>query len=154
MANPSPLKTRATGYRLPAGEWFNDIVARVNGLVAGTLSATINAFGLNLTNLTTGITAYAGGGQTDATPLTALVNVLGTVGTAADSVKLPAPTKVGQVVYISNTTATSATVYGAGTDTINGVATATGVALAAGKTGMYIATTIGTAAAWRSLQGA
>jgi hypothetical protein len=37
-------------------------------------------------------------------------------------------------------------VFGSGTDTINGVATATGVAQAAGKTGIYVATTTGAAA--------
>lgn len=154
MANPTPLSPRQTGFRLPMGEWFNDIITRVNGLVSGLYSQTVNAFGLNLTNLTTGITAHAGGGQADATQLSALVNVVDTVATAADSVKLPAPTVVGQVVIVSNTAAAAAQVFGSGTDTINGVATATGVSLAAGKTGIYIATTIGAAAAWRSLQGA
>jgi hypothetical protein len=45
-------------------------------------------------------------------------------------------------------------VYGSGTDTINGVVTATGVAQAAGKTGIYVATTTGAAAAWFRLLSA
>ena len=38
MVNPTPLRQRQTGFRLPLGEWFNDIIDRVNGLVAGTLT--------------------------------------------------------------------------------------------------------------------
>lgn len=40
MVNPTPLRQRQTGFRLPLGEWFNDIIDRVNGLVAGTLNGT------------------------------------------------------------------------------------------------------------------
>lgn len=40
MANPASMKRQQTGYRLPAGEWFNTIIDRVNGLVAGTLTGT------------------------------------------------------------------------------------------------------------------
>jgi Ca2+-binding RTX toxin-like protein len=79
---------------------------------------------------------FAGGGQTSATALTTIFNeVVTAVATAADSVKLPAPSKVGQIVIVTNAHASnSMQVFGAGTDTINGVATATGVAQAAGKT--------------------
>lgn len=85
-----------------------------------------------------GITAAAGGGQAAAVPLTKALNRITTVATAADSVALP-PAVGGQDVSISNTTTTSATVFGAlgHTDTINGTAGATGVALAGGKTGRY-----------------
>lgn len=97
----------------------------------------------------TGITAFAGGGQTNAVTLTAQSNSVDTVATAADSVKLPAPSYVGQVVHVLNNAASnSMQVYGSGTDTINGVATATGVAQAAGKHAIYQAYTIGTAAKW------
>jgi hypothetical protein len=108
-----------------------------------------------LDNISAAVTAFAGGGQTSATALTKIVNVVTTVATAADSVKLPAPSKVGQIVILTNGHASnSMQVFGAGTDTINSVATATGVAQAAGKTAIYVATTTGTAAAWFRLLSA
>ena len=45
---------------------------------------------------------------------------------------------------IQNATATSMQVFGSGTDTINGVATATGVAVAANKFGIFFCTGAGT----------
>jgi hypothetical protein len=85
----------------------------------------------------TGLTAHAGGGQTSALVLTAPVNVVSTVGTAADSVALP-PAVAGMKVTVVNSAATnSMQVFGSGTDTINGIATGTGVAQAAGKTADY-----------------
>jgi hypothetical protein len=90
--------------------------------------------------VTDSITAHAGGGHADATALTAFINNLGTVATNADSVVLPTMT-AGEVCIVSNQGAASAQVFGAGTATINGVATDTGVALAAGKTGIYAAVT-------------
>lgn len=96
-----------------------------------------------------GITAHAGGGQASAVALTGAVNRVDTVATAADSVALPAPTTVGQqIVVINNAAVNSMQVFGSGTDTINGVATATGVAQAAGKHAIYTATSIGAAATW------
>lgn len=95
-----------------------------------------------------GFTAHAGGGQASALALTAAINSVDTVATAADSVALPAPSYAGQTITVINTTATSMQVFGAGTDTINAVATGTGVAQAAGKTAVYVAITTGTAAKW------
>ena len=97
-------------------------------------------------NTDTGITAYAGGGQTNATLLTAQFNKVTVVGTAADSVKLPqisaVPNTLGAVgssVIVRNAdSADSLQVFGSGTDTINDVATGTGVAVAAGKTAIFI----------------
>ena len=100
-------------------------------------------------SVATGLTAHAGGGQASALALTAQINSVDTVGTAADSVKLPAPSFVGQhVIVFNNAAANSMQVFGSGTDTINGVATATGVAQAAGKGATYVALTTGTAAKW------
>lgn len=82
------------------------------------------------------ITAFAGGGQTNATALPASFNRVATVATANDSVKLPASV-AGRSVYVVNGSANSMQVFGAGTDTIDDVATATGVAQAAGKSATY-----------------
>lgn len=101
------------------------------------------------------ITAFAGGGQTNAVLLTSQYNRVDTVATAADSVKLPAPTFIGQEVEVmNNAAANSMQVFGSGTDTINGVATATGVAQAAGKFAMYKASSIGAGAAWHRILSA
>lgn len=93
------------------------------------------------------ITAYAGGGQTNATLLASGINSVDTVATAADSVKLPLAV-AGLEVFVVNTTANSLQVFGSGTDTINAVATATGVAQAAGKSALYVCTTSAPAGKW------
>lgn len=77
----------------------------------------------------TGIVAHSGGGQASATPLTYQVNNVTTVAAAGDSVKLPASLVTGSSLSVTviNSGANPMQVFGAGTDTINGVATATGV---------------------------
>lgn len=73
------------------------------------------------------ITAAAGGGQANATPLTKQLNRVAIVATPGDSVLLPAAV-AGMTISIVNDAANPMQVIGAGTDTINGVAAATGVA--------------------------
>lgn len=92
-----------------------------------------NGGGLTYTD---NITAFAGGGRTSAVPLTTNLNRVTTVGTAADSVALPAAVG-GQSITIINAAATNAMQVFAAvntSDTINGVAAATGISVAAGKT--------------------
>mgnify|MGYP000917482537 CR=1 FL=1 len=85
------------------------------------------------------VTAFAGGGQASATALTSTANIVTTVASANDSVKLPLAKK-GMKVLVHNGHATnSMQVFGAGVDTINGVATGTGVAQAATKSALYYA---------------
>lgn len=95
------------------------------------------------------VTALAGGGKTGAPVLNGSVITLGTVATGGDSVLLP-PGFVGARVLIQNNGAASAQIFGSGTDTINGVATGTGVALANGAAAFYICVSKvpGGAAAW------
>jgi hypothetical protein len=90
------------------------------------------------------VTAKAGGTRAAATKLTAAVNRIGTCATAADSVCLP-PAVGGQVIYVVNGGAASAQVFGdpATSDTINGVAAGTGVALANGKSASYFSPAAG-----------
>lgn len=85
---------------------------------------------------TTGLTAHAGGTQAAALALTTGINHITVCATGGDSVRLPVSV-AGMQVTVINAGAASAQVYGAGTDTINAVATATGVALTNGKTAMY-----------------
>lgn len=84
---------------------------------------------------TTGITALAGGAK-PGTLLTTTMNVVTVCATAADSVSLPAAV-AGAEVFVHNATAASMQVFGLGTDTINSVATATGVAQATLKSALY-----------------
>jgi hypothetical protein len=119
--------------------------ATVGGGLAVTGATTAGALtlsGLYAGSSESGITAFAGGGQSSARALTKQVNSVDTVATAADSVRLPAAT-AGRVVYVINTTATSMQVFGASTDTINGIATGTGVAQAAGKSATYVCAVAG-----------
>lgn len=80
------------------------------------------------------ITAHAGGTRAAATPVTAAVTLIAVCATTADSVMLP-PAMGGQVLWLINAGAASGQVFAntAGSDTINGVAAGTGIALAAGK---------------------
>lgn len=100
------------------------------------------------------ITAHAGGTQAAALALSATKSVhnVTVVGSAADSVKLPAATGSGDIHWVKNSAAAnSLQLYGAGTDTIDAVATATGVAVAAGKSRICVDTAAGL---WQSILGA
>lgn len=88
-------------------------------------------------NATDGLTALAGGAKSGATALTAGINRVSTVATIADSVLLPASV-AGMVVHVVNGAANAMQVFGAGTDTINDVATATGVSQAGNKSATYV----------------
>lgn len=69
-------------------------------------------------SLVTGITAYAGGGQANATALTGRWNNVTTVATAADSVKLPSAT-AGLTVTVRNGAANALAVFPDTGDAIN-----------------------------------
>jgi hypothetical protein len=88
------------------------------------------------------LTAHAGGGQGSALALTKQNNRITTVATAADSVALPA-SAAGMEVIVINSGANPMQVFGAGTDTINGVATATGVSQMANSLVLYTCVTAG-----------
>lgn len=86
---------------------------------------------------TDAITAHAGGGQAGAVPLTTTVNRVTTVGTAADSVLLPAA-KAGLFCVVSNMAAlNSMDVFPATGDLINALAANAAFAVAADKTAMF-----------------
>lgn len=100
----------------------------------------------------TGLVATPSGVQATAVLVPATVTCVDTVATAADAVKLP-PAVEGRVFVLSNRGVASMQVFGSGSDTIDGVATATGVAQGNGLTAMYIAvrsanSSIGVAGQW------
>jgi hypothetical protein len=82
------------------------------------------------------ITAHAGGTRPAATPINTALTLIAVCATAGDSCMLP-PATGGQILWITNGGAASSQIFastlGAGTDTINGIAAGTGVALANGK---------------------
>jgi ABC-type arginine transport system permease subunit len=89
------------------------------------------------------ITAYAGGGQTNAVALTARFNRITTVATTADSVKLPAA-EAGASILVFNKGANSANVFPASGDAINAGAADAAYALAATKGAMFVCMVNGT----------
>lgn len=98
---------------------------------------TVNPQGMVAGSADDNLTAHAGGGQAAALLLAKVVNRVSTVATAADSVKLPASSPGMQITIINDAAVNSMQVFGTNPDTINNVATGTGVAQAAGKTAIY-----------------
>jgi hypothetical protein len=87
-----------------------------NVTVAGTLTAAVvNA---EVQDNDTGITAFATGGQANATALAARWNNVTTVATAADSVKLPAASD-GGVIAVKNSGAATLAIFPGTGDAIN-----------------------------------
>lgn len=118
----------------------NTVVAP-NGLTipAGQIFANL---GTSTSTVTDSITAHSGGTQALGTPLTSTTNRVTTVAAAADSVVLPTSV-AGKVVMIINSGAFPMQVFGAGTDTINGIATAVGVPQGQGEVIQYRCVTAG-----------
>lgn len=133
---------------------INDITALTPGVFPSSSGAvsigtattdTTTIIGLLREQASNAVTAFATGGKTSATQLTGNLNRISVCATAGDSVKLPA-SAAGLVVYVLNDGAAAAQVFGAGTDTINSIATATGVAQGVGVLAVYVCTAAGN---WR-----
>lgn len=87
----------------------------------------------------TGLTAHAGGGQTNALPLNNRYNVIGTVGSAGDSVLLPNIVTKETIIKVKNTSGTSLNVF----PVLGGNAGAglnTAVAVAGGTSAEFVST--------------
>lgn len=95
-----------------------------------------------------GLTAHAGGGQASALQLTAGINRVTTVATAADSVKLPAAKAGAQIVVINADAADSMNVFPTSGDKINALAADAAFAMAANKTAHFYCAVDGT---WNSI---
>lgn len=120
MPLPFPSKAPAqytTSKQLIAGSDFNNVVAQLNSAEDA-------------------ITATPAGTQATSYQLKSAVNTIATVATAADGVKLPKGF-VGLEVWIRNDDADAIQVFGYNPDTINGVATATGVVQNGSTTTIY-----------------
>ena len=150
-------KPWAVGTPLPnlsvVGTVYNTAVQGVSvytGAAQVQISAAAAASALPYT--AAGIVAKAGGTKALATPLTATINQVATCATLNDSLLLP-PAIPGNYPYgllIANDGAAAATVYGQGTDTVDAVATATGVQLTNATRCIYYISGPGT---WVSCKG-
>ena len=146
MAAP-PFRPAGTFKFAPAPTNYNKAAPPMDGVEYVTLDSTLTLAGLTINGTTTAtftagsvadtITAKAGGGQANATQLTAQNNRITICASAADSVKLPTGAPLGTPVWVRNDGANSAQVFATSPGTINGVATGTGVALAAGAAATY-----------------
>jgi len=118
------MPTQATSY--PSGR----AVAYDAGVGMFNISHLANGNGFSAIS----VTAHGGGTRALATPINAACVLIAVCATTADSVMLP-PATGGQCMWVSNGGAASSQIFAntAGSDTINGVAAATGIALAAGK---------------------
>jgi hypothetical protein len=92
----------------------------------------------DFTSATNAITAYAGGGQTNAVALTSTFNRVTTVGTAADSVKLPAAKAGMSIVVFNKAASNSLNVFPASGDSINALSADAAYALAVTKGAMFV----------------
>ena len=95
------------------------------------------------------ITAHAGGGRGSASALQYGWNRISVCATNADSVVLPAAVAGASVVVI-NDGAANAQIFGAASDTVDGVTGSTGVVITAAKRDILFCLTAG---AWQSLLG-
>ncbi len=110
--------------------------------------------GQQLASVEIGITAQADTTKANATQLTARINRVDTVAGAADSVLLPKG-EAGLSVLIINDGASAMQVFGKDTDTIDGIATGTGVALTNANRAWFHCTEVTTSdvGVWQSEMG-
>jgi hypothetical protein len=142
-----PHRSHRRIHRLFRGCWGGvlELATPSNASLKAVATSSVTAAGIATANGGEDtVTAFAGGGQGSATALSSTVtnHRVTTVATAGDSVKLPAAT-VGQQHYVRNDGAAVMQVFGQATETINGVASATGVAQGVGMGVWYICTTAG-----------
>jgi len=98
----------------------------------GSFGQAINV--VRLVSSTSGLVAFAGGGQTNATQITTPWARFDTVATGGDSSKLP-PAAVGLGIFVVNAGAAAMNMFPSGaTDIINALAPATAFSVPAGKT--------------------
>lgn len=142
VTGASTLTGGVTGALAATGAVSGTTGTFTGALVAGVAGTNNTIAGLLQEGATNAITAFATGGQTNATAMTTQFNRVSTVATAADSVRLPA-SAAGLCIFVQNAAALPMQVFGAGTDTINLVATATGVSQMPLSLVMYTCTAAG-----------
>jgi hypothetical protein len=116
----------------------SDAMALISGGVPGLILKELNSGVIQAPNASVGVTAFATGGQGSATQLNRSNNVIATVATTGDSVKLPPVFIINSVIFIKNDGANSADVFPASGDDL-GAGVDTAVPLAVGESVSFIA---------------
>jgi len=124
-----------------------NLYINTNTMASPTWTLVAGGSGVSAFSTTDAITAHGGGGQGSATALTTTMNHVTVVVSQGDSVALPLAV-AGSLVVIDNKTLQNMQVFGSGTDTINGVATATGVGQGGWTECLYIAETSAPGGNW------
>lgn len=148
--SPDPLLLSSGGVAVPSYSFSVDTDTGMWNPGADVLGFSVGGIlGLSLTELnggvipapeaTQGITAFATGGQVSATQLDSGYNVITTVATTGDSVKLPPVFAIDSVIYVKNDTANAADVFPATGDDL-GAGVDTAISLDADATVSFIAT--------------
>lgn len=136
------LRSLNPGFHLFTGTYFNNMVDAINSILGG-------VSGFMQRSVATGLTAV-GTNQATSLPLTKALNIVSTAA-ASTGASLPsaATVGVGGEVLVYNDGASTIKIYaGVGTtDTIDGVAGATGVSLTNANRCRYVVTAAG---AWKS----
>ncbi len=121
------------------GRGANDAISLICGGVEGLRLTEASLGVIQVPEAGLAITAFATGGQVGATQLNSSYNVIGTVATTGDSVKLLPTFAVNSIIFIKNDGANAADVFpGIGDDL--GAGTDTAISLAAGESASFIAT--------------
>jgi hypothetical protein len=141
-------KTLAAGQsmRYLLGSGWQSTSSSGQQVTSGTFPAgNVTLTGLLYETATDGITSGTTQTQAGATQLSAEVNRITTNATAGNGVALPAATAAGLTILVINYTANALQVYGnsANADTINGIATATGVSQMPYSAVLYISSATG-----------
>ena len=139
-----------TGTSTQAAINASGTVAAAGALTVGTTLGVTGGFTsgakVALNCIETALTAHSGGGQPGlALSTTKSVHNVATVAAGNDSLTLPVSAGNGSLHIVMNSAAAnSLQVFGTTTDTINGVASGTGVAVAAGKSAIFVDYAAGT----------
>lgn len=142
-ATPAQIQCRSgTRYTPDAQGVIEALTSDITDCMnAGYLPVARNA--ANLTGYVNGITAFAGGGQASAVALTALINRVTTVATAADSVKLPVAVPGTEMTVINAAGANAMNVFPASGEAINALSNDTALSVAANKALLFSCTVAG-----------
>lgn len=132
-------------FRLP---WTGLLLG---GVKKPLFDANSNMVAFQLQPSVNGLTALSGGGQSGATPLTAMLNRVTTVAAAGDSVMLP-PSIPGSEITVANAAAAnSMNVFPQSGDAINALSANAAFAVAANKTAAFVCMVAGT---WHAILSA